>query len=61
MNANSAQFAASNDLDLVHASKNGDVAAFEQLVKRTTADFFESLKPSLVIGKTPKMRSKKRS
>ena len=34
MNANSAQFAASNDLDLVHASKNGDVAAFEQLVKR---------------------------
>jgi len=34
MNANSAQFAASNDLDLVHASKNGNVAAFEQLVKR---------------------------
>ena len=25
---------ASNDLALVHASKNGDVAAFEQLVKR---------------------------
>jgi RNA polymerase sigma-70 factor (ECF subfamily) len=34
MNTNSAQFAASNDLDLVHASKKGDVAAFEQLVKR---------------------------
>jgi RNA polymerase sigma-70 factor (ECF subfamily) len=34
MNANSAQFAANNDLDLVHASKKGDVAAFEQLVKR---------------------------
>ncbi len=34
MNANSAQFAASNDLDLVHASKQGDVDAFEQLVKR---------------------------
>jgi len=38
MNANSTQFAvrdaASGDLDLVHASKNGDVAAFEQLVKR---------------------------
>jgi RNA polymerase sigma-70 factor, ECF subfamily len=34
MNANSAQFAASNDLDLVHASKKGDVTAFEQLVKR---------------------------
>jgi len=34
MNANSAQFAASNDLDLVHASKKGDVAAFEELVKR---------------------------
>jgi hypothetical protein len=26
--------AASGDLDLVHASTNGDVAAFEQLVKR---------------------------
>jgi len=34
MNANSPQFAASNDLDLVHASKKGDAAAFEQLVKR---------------------------
>jgi len=34
MNANSAQFAASNDLDLVHAGKKGNVAAFEQLVKR---------------------------
>jgi hypothetical protein len=29
-----AQFVASNDLDLVHASKKGDVAVFEQLVKR---------------------------
>src|SRR5579864_7750859 len=34
MNANSAQFAASNDLALVHSSKKGNVAAFEQLVKR---------------------------
>ncbi len=38
MNANSAQFAvreaACDDLELVHASKDGDVAAFEQLVKR---------------------------
>jgi RNA polymerase sigma-70 factor, ECF subfamily len=38
MNANSAQIAvgeaACDDLDLVHASKNGDVTAFEQLVKR---------------------------
>jgi RNA polymerase sigma-70 factor (ECF subfamily) len=38
MTANSTQFAlrevASDDLDLVHASKQGDVAAFEQLVKR---------------------------
>ena len=38
MTAALAQFAvstvASDDLDLVHASKNGDVAAFEQLVKR---------------------------
>src|ERR1700676_4010412 len=38
MTPNSAQFAvrtvADDDLDLVQASKNGDVAAFEQLVKR---------------------------
>jgi RNA polymerase sigma-70 factor (ECF subfamily) len=38
MTADSGQLAvkavASDDLDLVHASKNGDVAAFEQLVKR---------------------------
>jgi RNA polymerase sigma-70 factor, ECF subfamily len=38
MTADSAQFAvrtaASDDLDLVHASKNEDVTAFEQLVKR---------------------------
>jgi RNA polymerase sigma-70 factor (ECF subfamily) len=38
MATDSAQFevmtVANNDLDLVHASKNGDVAAFEQLVKR---------------------------
>src|SRR5579864_6262138 len=38
MPADSAQFeikaGTNDDLDLVHASKNGDVAAFEQLVKR---------------------------
>jgi RNA polymerase sigma-70 factor (ECF subfamily) len=38
MEADSAQFEVmtmtNNDLDLIHASKNGDVAAFEQLVKR---------------------------
>src|SRR5271168_2585794 len=38
MTVDSAQFAlravASDDLDLVHASKNGDVSAFEELVKR---------------------------
>jgi RNA polymerase sigma-70 factor (ECF subfamily) len=38
MAAHSTQFevkaVASDDLDLVHASKNGDVAAFEQLVKK---------------------------
>jgi RNA polymerase sigma-70 factor, ECF subfamily len=38
MTVGSAEFAATalatDDLDLVHASKNGDVAAFEQLVKR---------------------------
>jgi hypothetical protein len=37
MTANSAQFAvskvASDDLDLVHAGKRGDLAAFEQLVE----------------------------
>ena len=33
MNAKSAQFAARNDLDLVHACKNGNATAFEQLVK----------------------------
>jgi RNA polymerase sigma-70 factor, ECF subfamily len=34
MIANSSQFATCNDQDLVHASKKGDVTAFEQLVKR---------------------------
>jgi hypothetical protein len=38
MTADSGQLAvraaASDDLELVHASQNGDVAAFEQLVKR---------------------------
>src|ERR1700693_1158737 len=38
MTAEPAQFAArvgaSDDLELVHASKSGDVASFEQLVKR---------------------------
>jgi RNA polymerase sigma-70 factor (ECF subfamily) len=38
MTADSAQFArkgaANDDLDLVHATQNGDVSAFEQLVKR---------------------------
>jgi RNA polymerase sigma-70 factor (ECF subfamily) len=38
MTVDSPQFAArevaNDDMDLVHASKNGDVAAFEQLVKR---------------------------
>ena len=32
--------AASDDLELVHASKNGDVAAFEQLVKRYDRKLF---------------------
>src|SRR3984957_17061958 len=38
MTRDSAQFAATevaaDDLDLVHATQNGDVSAFEQLVKR---------------------------
>jgi hypothetical protein len=38
MTVESTEFAvaevACEDLDLVHASKNGDIAAFEQLVKR---------------------------
>ena len=44
MTADSAQLAvttvASDDLDLVHASKNGNVAAFEQLVKRYDRKLF---------------------
>jgi len=44
MTADSAQHVvtavASDDLDLVHASKNGDVAAFEQLVKRYDRKLF---------------------
>jgi RNA polymerase sigma-70 factor (ECF subfamily) len=44
MTAESAQFGAraetNSDLDLVHASKNGDVAAFEQLVKRYDRKLF---------------------
>ena len=44
MTATSAQLAVmtvgSDDLDLVHASKNGDVAAFEQLVKRYDRKLF---------------------
>ena len=44
MTADSAQLAvrtvASDDLDLVHASKNGDVAAFEQLVERYDRKLF---------------------
>jgi RNA polymerase sigma-70 factor, ECF subfamily len=33
--------AASDDLDLVHASKNGDAAAFEQLVKKYDRKLFQ--------------------
>jgi RNA polymerase sigma-70 factor (ECF subfamily) len=44
MTAESAQFGiraeTNNDFDLVHASKNGDVAAFEQLVKRYDGKLF---------------------
>jgi RNA polymerase sigma-70 factor (ECF subfamily) len=44
MTAASAQFAvstvASDDLELVHASKNGDVSAFEQLVKKYDRKLF---------------------
>jgi RNA polymerase sigma-70 factor (ECF subfamily) len=44
MTTESEQFAlkaaASDDLDLVHATKNGDVAAFEQLVKRYDRKLF---------------------
>ena len=44
MTTDSSQFAARNvasdDLDLVHASKNGDVAAFEQLIKRYDRKLF---------------------
>jgi RNA polymerase sigma-70 factor, ECF subfamily len=44
MTEDSTQFAgkavANNDLELVHASKNGDVSAFEQLVKRYDRKLF---------------------
>src|ERR1035438_10526244 len=44
MTVDSAEFAvtevASEDLNLVHASKNGDVAAFEQLVRRYDRKLF---------------------
>ena len=44
MTAESAQFGVraetNDDLDLVQASKNGDVAAFEQLVKRYDRKLF---------------------
>jgi RNA polymerase sigma-70 factor (ECF subfamily) len=44
MTTDSGQFAlkaaANDDLDLVHASKNGDIAAFEQLVKRYDRKLF---------------------
>src|SRR5580692_1138359 len=44
MTKDSAQLAvregANNDMDLVHACKNGDVAAFEQLVKRYDRKLF---------------------
>jgi RNA polymerase sigma-70 factor (ECF subfamily) len=44
MTADSTQFGvlavASDDLDLVHASKNGDVSAFEQLVARYDRKLF---------------------
>ena len=44
MTADVAQFevraVANDDLDLVHASKNGDIAAFEQLVKRYDRKLF---------------------
>src|SRR5208282_1525424 len=44
MNEDSTQFAVkagtSNDLELVHATKNGDVSAFEQLVKRYDRKLF---------------------
>jgi RNA polymerase sigma-70 factor, ECF subfamily len=44
MTADSSQFAvgteASDDLDLVHASQNGDVCAFEELVKRYDRKLF---------------------
>jgi len=44
MTAESARFGVraetNDDLDLVHASKNGDVTAFEQLVKRYDRKLF---------------------
>ena len=50
-----------DDLDLVHAGKNGDVAALEQLVKRYDRNFSESPKASHITGKIPKTRFRKPS
>jgi len=65
MTADLAQFAgkavASDDLNLVHATQNGDVSAFEQLVERYIANSSELLNTSRTIGKIRKTRFRRPS
>jgi hypothetical protein len=50
---------ASGDMDLVHASKNGNTAAFEQLVRRYDANFSESRRVSRITRRIRKVRFSK--
>jgi hypothetical protein len=52
---------ASVDLELVHASKKGDVAAFEQLVKRYDRRLLRISQTVTRNRKIPKTRFRKRS
>jgi hypothetical protein len=67
MAAHAAQFevrtGANDDLDLVHASKNADVAAFEQLVKRYDRKLLRIAQSitHIITGKIRKTRFRKLS
>jgi hypothetical protein len=65
MAAHSVQFevraVASDDLDLVHASKNGDVAAFEQLVKKYDRKLLRIAQSVSITEKIRKTRFRKPS
>jgi hypothetical protein len=48
-----------NDVDLVHASKTGDVDAFEELVKRYHRKLLASRNTSRTTEKTPRTQAKR--